>query len=72
MIRRPFPRHRCQGMLRVVQFEPETATLAELLRMQNDLSQVMQRRFGRMLALCFTDIVESVEYFHHFWLQRTS
>ncbi len=54
-------------MLDPVQFtEPESATLAELLRMQNELSQIMQRRFGRMLALCFTDIVESVEYFRRF------
>ena len=55
------------GYARLVRYvDPETAPLAELLRMQNELGQTMQRRFGRMLALCFTDVVESVEYFRRF------
>lgn len=49
-----------------MEFDPETLTLQQMLRVQDDLAAVLQRRFGRTLALCFTDVVESVEYFRRF------
>jgi len=47
-------------------FDTESLTLQELLRLQDELSAALQRRFGQTLALCVTDVVGSVEYFRRF------
>lgn len=47
-------------------FDTETPTLQELLRLQDELSAALQRRFGQTLAICVTDVVGSVEYFRRF------
>jgi class 3 adenylate cyclase len=44
----------------------ETLTLAELVRLQDELSQVIKRRFEKELALVFSDIVGSTPYFERF------
>jgi class 3 adenylate cyclase len=44
----------------------ETLSLTDLVRLQDRLSSVVQRRFGRNLALCFTDVVGSTAYFARF------
>ena len=44
----------------------ETISLAEIIRLQDDLSQLLHRRFGRSLALVFTDVEGSTAYFARF------
>lgn len=44
----------------------EQASLTELIRLRNQLSEVLARRFERPLALVFTDIVGSTAYFARF------
>lgn len=44
----------------------ETMSLADIIRTQDHLSQVLRRRFGRDLGLLFTDIVGSTKYFNQF------
>ena len=38
-------------------------TMTEIIRLQDQLSQTLKRRFERSLALAFTDIVDSTIYF---------
>jgi class 3 adenylate cyclase len=40
-------------------------TMTEIIRLQNDLSKELKRRFERHLALAFSDIVGSTSYFAH-------
>jgi len=44
----------------------ETLSLTELIQLQNELSEIIVRRFETRLALLFSDIVNSVEYFARF------
>jgi Adenylate cyclase, family 3 (some proteins contain HAMP domain) len=44
----------------------EKMSLTELIRLQNELSYVLTRRFERPLALAFSDIVDSTPYFARF------
>lgn len=44
----------------------EALTLTEIIRLQEHLSGLLQRRFGRQAALCFTDVVGSTPYFARF------
>ncbi|MCA9568017.1 MAG: adenylate/guanylate cyclase domain-containing protein [Myxococcales bacterium] len=44
----------------------ETMSLADVIRLQDHLSQLLRRRFGRDLGLIFTDIVGSTKYFNQF------
>jgi class 3 adenylate cyclase len=44
----------------------DALTLTEIIRLQNELSAALQRRFGRDLALCFTDVIGSTPYFQRF------
>jgi class 3 adenylate cyclase len=44
----------------------ETLSLTEIIRLQNQLSDVVTRRFEKPLALCFSDIVRSTQYFERF------
>jgi class 3 adenylate cyclase len=44
-------------------FDPTTLTMTEIIRLQTLLSQELARRFERVAALVFTDIVESTAYF---------
>lgn len=44
----------------------ETLSLTELIRLQNELSEIVVRRFETRLALFFSDIVKSTEYFARF------
>ncbi|MGH8578896.1 MAG: adenylate/guanylate cyclase domain-containing protein [Gammaproteobacteria bacterium] len=44
----------------------ETLSLTELIRLQNELSEIVVRRFETNLALLFSDIVKSTEYFVRF------
>ena len=44
----------------------ETLSLTEIIRLQNQLSEVVTRRFEKSLALCFNDIVGSTRYFERF------
>jgi class 3 adenylate cyclase len=44
----------------------ETMGLTEIIRLQNQLSQVLTRRFERRMALAFSDIVGSTPYFQRF------
>lgn len=46
--------------------EFDNLSLAELLRLQDELSQVVTRRFQRGMALAFSDIVGSTAYFARF------
>jgi len=47
-------------------FDASTMTMREIARLQTLLSQELVRRFERLAALAFTDIVESSAYFTHF------
>jgi class 3 adenylate cyclase len=49
-----------------MQFDPETIGLTDLVHLQDHLAQVLRRRFGRVLAIAFTDVVGSTEYFARF------
>jgi class 3 adenylate cyclase len=44
----------------------ETLGLTELVRLRDQISHVLQRRFGRMLAIAFSDVVGSTAYFARF------
>jgi class 3 adenylate cyclase len=44
----------------------ETMSLTDLIRLQNELSEIIVRRFETTLALVFSDIVKSTEYFARF------
>jgi class 3 adenylate cyclase len=44
----------------------EEMSLTQLIRLQNELSQVLTRRFERPLALAISDIVGSTQYFARF------
>src|SRR5690349_3786411 len=43
-----------------------TLSMAEIIRLQNELQQELTRRFQRQAALAFSDIVGSTEYFARF------
>jgi class 3 adenylate cyclase len=43
--------------------DAESLTLTEIIQLQTRLSQILQRRFERKLALAFTDVAGSTEYF---------
>jgi adenylate cyclase len=43
-----------------------TLSMAEIIRLQNELQQELTRRFQRQAALAFCDIVGSTEYFSRF------
>jgi class 3 adenylate cyclase len=47
-------------------FDASSMTMREIVRHQTALSQELARRFERLAALAFTDIVESGAYFTHF------
>jgi class 3 adenylate cyclase len=47
-------------------FDPSTLTMTELIRLQTLLSQELSRRFERVAALVFTDVVDSTAYFAQF------
>lgn len=47
-------------------FDASGMTMREIVRLQTLLSQELARRFERLVALAFTDIVESSAYFTHF------
>lgn len=49
-----------------MELDLENCSLTEIIRLQNQLSEVLRRRFSRTLALCFTDIVGSTAYFARF------
>jgi class 3 adenylate cyclase len=44
----------------------EQMSLADLIRLRDDLAQILRRRFGRTLALVFTDVEGSTAYFARF------
>ncbi len=44
----------------------DALSLTELIRLQNELSEIVVRRFKTTLALLFSDIVKSTEYFVRF------
>jgi class 3 adenylate cyclase len=46
-----------------MELDLEIASLTEIIRVQNQLSEVLRRRFTKSLALSFTDIVASTAYF---------
>jgi class 3 adenylate cyclase len=43
--------------------DPETLGLTEIIKLQTQLSEVLKRRFEKSLALAFSDIVGSTNYF---------
>lgn len=47
-------------------FDPATLTMTEIIRLQTVLSQELARRFERVVALMFTDVVDSTAYFAEF------
>jgi class 3 adenylate cyclase len=47
-------------------FDASSMTMTQIIRLQTALSQELARRFERLAALAFTDIVESSAYFTHF------
>jgi class 3 adenylate cyclase len=47
-------------------FDASSMTMTQIIRVQTALSQELARRFERLAALAFTDIVESSAYFTHF------
>ena len=47
-------------------FDASSMTMTDIIRLQTVLSQELARRFERVAALAFTDIVESSAYFTHF------
>lgn len=44
----------------------DALTMAEIIRLQDQLSQTLKRRFEKLLALTFSDIVDSTPYFQRF------
>jgi class 3 adenylate cyclase len=44
----------------------DSLTMTEIIRLQDQLSQTLKRRFEKPLALAFTDIVDSTVYFGRF------
>jgi class 3 adenylate cyclase len=51
---------------KVAAMDLERMTLTEIIQLQNELSKTLQRRFGRDVALVFTDVVDSTPYFQRF------
>lgn len=49
-----------------MKFDIESMTMTEIIQLQTLLSQTLQRRFERPLALVFTDVVGSTQYFARF------
>lgn len=49
-----------------MKLDPDSLTLTEIIQLQTQLSQSLQRRFERQLALCFTDVAGSTQYFARF------
>jgi class 3 adenylate cyclase len=49
-----------------MRFDVNSLTMTEIIRLQNQLSQELTRRFERSLALAFSDIVGSTPYFARF------
>jgi class 3 adenylate cyclase len=47
-------------------FDLESLSLTEVVRLQNQLSAILARRFERSLALVFSDVVGSTPYFARF------
>src|SRR5262245_6616969 len=47
-------------------FELDTMSLTEMIRLREQLSETLLRRFERSLALAFTDVVGSTAYFAEF------
>src|SRR4051812_21578573 len=46
-----------------MKLDPDSLTLTEIIQLQTQLSQTLQRRFEKQLALCFTDVAGSTQYF---------
>ncbi|MBI5545035.1 MAG: adenylate/guanylate cyclase domain-containing protein [Deltaproteobacteria bacterium] len=46
-----------------IDLDLESLTLTEIIRLQNQLSQVLSKRFERRVAVAFSDIVGSTTYF---------
>src|SRR5262245_31628893 len=44
----------------------ESLSMTEIIRLQEELSQVLKRRFEKQLAVAFSDIVDSTRYFARF------
>ena len=44
----------------------DALTLTDIIRLQDELSQTIKRRFEKNLALAFSDIVGSTPYFERF------
>jgi len=49
-----------------MKFDIDALTMTEIIQLQTQLSQSLQRRFERQLALAFTDVVGSTQYFAQF------
>jgi class 3 adenylate cyclase len=49
-----------------MQFDPAQLSMTEIIRLQNLLSQELSRRFEVSMALAFTDIAGSTQYFARF------
>src|SRR5215831_13737023 len=47
-------------------FDLEMLSLTDIIRLQNQLSEVISRRFEKSCAVVFSDIVESTRYFAKF------
>jgi class 3 adenylate cyclase len=47
-------------------FDFDELTMTEIIRLQDQLSQALKRRFEKPLALTFSDIVDSTKYFARF------
>ena len=46
-----------------MKLDTDSLTLTEIIQLQTQLSQTLQRRFEKQLALCFTDVAGSTQYF---------
>lgn len=53
-----------------MEIDLERIGLTDLIRLQNQLAEVVHRRFERPLGLAFTDVVGSTEYFARFGDQQ--
>jgi class 3 adenylate cyclase len=49
-----------------MKIDVDALSLAEIVQLQNELSDALRRRFTRPMALCFTDIVGSTAYLARF------
>jgi class 3 adenylate cyclase len=50
----------------LMQLDPDSLSLTEVIHLQTQLSQSLQRRFERRLALGFTDVAGSTQYFNRY------